>query len=87
MLADLDAAASVHIGQNRTEQAVEASPAAAELVTFASRVEVLLERLLMVFRTATGSALVALLTAAASAACGGFGRVNAVGTGAALGRA
>ena len=48
VLADLDAAATVHIGEYRAEQAVEATSAAAKLVTLASRVEVLLKRLLMV---------------------------------------
>lgn len=47
LLADLDAAATVHIGENGAEQAIEATSAAAELVTLASRIEMLLKRLLL----------------------------------------
>ena len=90
LLADLDAAATMHIGENGAEQAVEATSAASELVTLASRIEVLLKRLLLMVMQvavglrAAGSALVALLGGAAR---GSFGRVDAVGAGAALRRA
>ena len=89
LLADLDAAATVHIGENWAEQAIEATSAAAELVTLASRIEMLLKRLLLgvqvvVGLRATGSALVALLSGVTRRS---FGRVDAVGAGAALRRA
>ena len=81
MLADLDAATTVHIGEYRAEQAVQATSAAAKLMTLASCVEVLLKRLLVMMLVAIGlRAISSALDALLGGAVCRFGRVYAVGT-------